>query len=416
MGTRTSPLRMLAFVGDGVFAHVLESQVVMPLRQMGGRAPEVQRALLVLTSWRHRRQPERPAREASIRDGLPGARVFFRFRPPLGIPLQHRVWARHLRAALAECAYTGPAPIIVHCRTPEPAAAAAAVKRRDPRLRIFLDMRGDPLDEIRGSGWVSAYRRRFFRDTLRRAFAGADGLNVVSRRMAEYLRSDGLLERALPMSVVGCCVDTERFHFDPEQRASRRQELGLADKFVVCYCGSMAHWQRPDAVAEAFAAIRGAMPDAHLLAVCREEDVLRAHLERQGIRPTDATFRAAAHREVASYLMAGDVGLLLREDVRTNQVASPVKFAEYLRCGVPVILTPYIGDFGAFATRERVGAAVCFPLEAAEVVQAAQAIRTRHAAEGDGFRQHCSRMAAERLSWEGQIGEILRVYVEMASR
>ncbi len=216
------------------------------------------------------------------------------------------------------------------------------------------------------------------------------------------------------MSVVGCCVDLERFRFDPAVRAQRRQELGLTDKFVVCYCGSMAHWQRPDAVAAAFAAIRGGMADAHLLVISQEAAPLLEHLHRAGIGDEHITVRSAGHREVASYLMAGDVGLLLRENIRTNQVASPVKFAEYVRCGVPVILTPYIGDFGPLACRERIGETVQFPVQADEVLAAARAIRQRHAESGDAYRAQCSRVAAEKLSWEGQIGELLRVYDAMA--
>ncbi|MCK4343634.1 MAG: glycosyltransferase [Phycisphaerae bacterium] len=415
MDATKAPLRMIYFVGEGIFSAIVDSQVIVPLNVIGRAAPDIRRALLILTSIRHRTNPDVPAREKAIRQTLPGAQVLFKYRTILNVPFQHRLWAGKLRAALSECGYDGDDPIIVHCRAGETAAAAALLKRHDPRLRLLVDMRGDPIDEVSRRGVLSWYLRYWFMRTQRAALDGADGLNTVSHRLAEHLRQVGLLKRDLPRSVIGCCVDTERFYYDPALRAQRREEFGLADKFVVCYCGSMARYQRPDAIAEAFAALRNGMPDAHLLAVTREAQALLDHLERLGVGSEHITVRAAAHDQVASYLMAGDVGMLLREDVITNHVASPVKFAEYLRCGLPVILTPYIGDLPALVAREKVGQTVSFPVRAAEVLQAAQAIRARHESSGDEYRQHCSRVAAEQLSWSGQIGKLIELYRTLAS-
>ena len=56
--------------------------------------------------------------------------------------------------------------------------------------------------------------------------------------------------------------------------------MGLDGKFVVTYCGSMAHWQRPDAVAAAFAAIQASMPDAHLLGyISFSHDIMESDVE-----------------------------------------------------------------------------------------------------------------------------------------
>ena len=407
--------RMISFVGDGVFASVLDSQVVVPLQQLGGQAPTLRRALLVLTSQRYRRQPGLAERCAAIRAALPGVAVCLRLRPPFGVPGEAWRWSRYLAAALADLAYTGPAPILVHCRAPQTAAAAGILRRRDPRLRILLDLRGDIVDEVNRAGLLGWHLRRHSRRVLRRALAAADGLNVVSTRLAENLHHDGLLTRELPMAVIGCSVDTQRFHFVPEVRAQRRRELGFDGRFVVCYCGSMAHWQRPDAVAAAYAAIRAGMPDAHLLVLSQEADPLLAHLRAAGVGPEQVTVRAASHTEVASYLMAGDLGLLLRENTRTNQVASPVKFAEYLRCGVPVLLTPYIGDCGALAQRAHVGETIQFPVQPQEALAAARRIRQQHG-PNDEFRQHCTRFAEQALSWKAQIPELLRLYERVAGR
>ena len=59
--------------------------------------------------------------------------------------------------------------------------------------------------------------------------------------------------------------------------------------------------------------------------------------------------------EVQEYLLAADYGLLIRENTITNQVASPVKFAEYLSCGLPVIISDKLGDYSEFVVTNKCG-------------------------------------------------------------
>lgn len=414
MSPAGSPINVISFVGEGVFTPVLDSQVLVPLVQIGRRAPHLRRALLVLTSARHRHDPRLAPRLRAIRDAVPGVPVVSKLRPYLHFPFERRIWGRQLRQALKACGYVSDQAVVVHCRGEAPAAAAAWLRRRDPRLRILWDVRGAAADEIRATGLRGWYYRRAAAATFQQAVRGADAVNTVSHKLAEYLLETGGLDPRVPRTVIGCCADTSRFYFDPALRDTRRKELGLAGRFVLCYCGAMSHWQRPDAVAEAFAAVRADMPDAHLLVVSREAGPLLEHLKRVGVDAADVTVRGAAHDEVAGYLMAADVGLLLRENTLTNRVASPVKFAEYLRCGLPVILTHYIGDFSGFAAEHGVGQAVSFPIQPTEVVQAARALRERLAGEGDAYRESCSRLVGESFSWDVQADKLIDLYERLS--
>ncbi len=73
------------------------------------------------------------------------------------------------------------------------------------------------------------------------------------------------------------------------------------------------------------------------------------------------------HRVIQAWLEPGEVrdvlrecdhGLLVREPTVTNSVASPTKFAEYLCCGLPVIISDHLGDFTALVESERLGIVV----------------------------------------------------------
>ncbi len=408
------PMRVMAMVGEGVFAPVLDSQVLAPLRFIGQRAPHIQRAVLILTSLRSMFQSAVSDRQRAIRAALPDGQVIFRYRLPYNAPYQTWRWSRRLDAAIRACGYTGDAPIIVHCRGQGVALAAIASKRRDPRLRVLLDLRGDSADEAERAPHSRVAAANTRRDALEAAMQGADGLNTVSEKLVDHVRAKCDFDRDVPRTVVGCCADTQRFYYDPALRAARRQALGLADKFVVCYCGSMSHWQRPDQIAAAYAAIQQTMPDAHLLILSREADALVAQLRELNVPADRYTATSAPHDQVASYLMAADVALLLRENILTNLVASPVKFSEYLRCGLPVILTPYIGDFSAFADQHRIGRSIEFPVVPEEAVAAARELRTRLDAEGDALRQRCSEIAGAHFSWDVQIEKLIGLYEQLS--
>jgi glycosyltransferase involved in cell wall biosynthesis len=59
--------------------------------------------------------------------------------------------------------------------------------------------------------------------------------------------------------------------------------------------------------------------------------------------------------DLPQYLIACDYGILIREKSVTNQVASPVKFAEYLACGLPVIISNELGDYSEFVKLNECG-------------------------------------------------------------
>lgn len=133
-----------------------------------------------------------------------------------------------------------------------------------------------------------------------------------------------------------------------------------------------------------------------------------------GVSSADITLRSAPHEQVASFLMAADVALLLRENTLTNRVASPVKFAEYLRCGVPVIMTHYVGDLAEVAVREGVGETVNFPVAPNDIAGAARRLRARLDDDKDDFRRRCSEVAESHLSWGHQLRQLVGLYATLA--
>ena len=59
--------------------------------------------------------------------------------------------------------------------------------------------------------------------------------------------------------------------------------------------------------------------------------------------------------EIPSYLVAADIGFLLREQEQLNSVAPPVKFAEYLTAGLAVVTSPGVGDISDLVQNKNLG-------------------------------------------------------------
>jgi glycosyltransferase involved in cell wall biosynthesis len=128
-----------------------------------------------------------------------------------------------------------------------------------------------------------------------------------------------------------------------EHRAAVRGELGVAaDALLFVYSGTMAAWQKPGESALLVKAVRQHRPDARLLFLTPDQDEARTAVAQTGLE--GVLYRTAKAREVDRYLCAADYGLLLRDESMVNRVACPVKFGEYLACGVRPLLSPNVGD------------------------------------------------------------------------
>lgn len=62
-----------------------------------------------------------------------------------------------------------------------------------------------------------------------------------------------------------------------------------------------------------------------------------------------------ANEKIPELLNAADFGMLLMEEGVQNKVRAPIKFSEYMCCGLPVITTDAAGDAKAEMERLEVG-------------------------------------------------------------
>lgn len=286
---------------------------------------------------------------------------------------------------------------MVHARSHIPAAIALRLKKKFG-VKMIFDVRGLMGDEYVDAGhWrKDSVPYRLTKAAERRALKLADGVVTLTERIWPIIKEwEGLRNRQVMHEVVPCCANLELFKFNQHEREQRRKELGLAGKFVVVYSGSIDGWYLTEEMADFFAVAVREKPDAHLLWLTPgRRERIKSLMDSRSIAADSYTVLAADPREVSSYLSASDVGLAFIKPCFSKLASSPTKYAEYLGCGLPLIINAGVGDSDALVLREQAGALVT-TFDEVEYRRVAALIDT-FANNVDQTRAH-TRSVAERL-------------------
>lgn len=248
---------------------------------------------------------------------------------------------------------------MVHARSTVPAAIALGLKKLFG-IKMIFDVRGLLADEYVDAGhWrKTGIKYRLTKTMERRCLAGSDGIVTLTERIWGIVEEwPQVRDRGLAHRVIPCCVDLERFRFDPASRVERRAELGLHDEFVLVYSGSVGGWYLTREMADFFVALLAMWPNAHFLwLITTGQDKVESILKARGVATSRYTVRSVPSPDVPSYLSAGDAGIALIKPCFSKLASSPTKNAEYLACGLPLIINSGIGDSDSLIEREGAGA------------------------------------------------------------
>jgi glycosyltransferase involved in cell wall biosynthesis len=285
------------------------------------------------------------ASAALERDGVTWAPLSYHKRPPLvstAFDIAAGVWrcvglARQRGVRL------------FHGRGTVAAAVACAAARVTGSL--FFDDADGPLSQeyVDGGRWrrgSMAHRATAWAE--RRFFLDADAVAVLTERR----RSEVEGATHAPITVLPCAVDTHHFRPEGGRAARLREELGL-EGIVLVYSGKAGGWYREDIVMD-FARTAGEVLGNVTLLVLTPDDPahFRALADARGVR---CVVRAVDRDEMPAFLSTADAGLSFRLDAPSQRASSPIKNAEYLACGLPIVTTPGAGDYPDLVARERVG-------------------------------------------------------------
>jgi hypothetical protein len=183
---------------------------------------------------------------------------------------------------------------------------------------------------------------------------GADNRIAVSNELVKYW-SECFSYNGNAHSVIPCTLSEEfNFHFPSESQIETfREKLGyISSDIVFIYSGSSAGWQSFELVDAFMNELMNGNKSIKLIILANNFDgdyeILKNHKENVHITWVKQS-------EVKNYLLVADYGIIYREQSITNKVASPVKFGEYLSCGLKVVISENLGDYSKLAEENDLG-------------------------------------------------------------
>jgi glycosyltransferase involved in cell wall biosynthesis len=188
----------------------------------------------------------------------------------------------------------------------------------------------------RRSGWERTERFALHEALERQAALRADHVVVLSRFLAEHVRNWGVAEARIIIVPNG--VDAEAFRPLPRDPALRVR-LGVGPgAFLVGFAGALTRYEGLDTLLEAVALLRcrGIDAAAVLIGEGEEEARLRRLARRRGV-PAVFTGRVP-FASVPAYLNACDALPFPRRRSGVTMMVPPLKLAEAMACGVPVVV------------------------------------------------------------------------------
>tara|TARA_B100001059_G_scaffold43638_1_gene35957 strand:- start:14797 stop:16032 length:1236 start_codon:yes stop_codon:yes gene_type:complete len=233
------------------------------------------------------------------------------------------------------------------------------------QIRIIFDFRGvvseeyinslgyTHINEVKKNSVIKKYNRLLL--TQSKMYNLSDKIFCVSNMMKEYVTKYS--QNAKEIIVIPGAADSNQFYFDKELRYKIRKDNDISpnDKVIV-YCGRLDSFY---CVKEDVFLIIGEILklDCHFKFLCLTPDLKSANLliKKNNLNINQVILKHIPYDDVNSYLNASDYALLIRQNIQTNFVSSPTKVAEYLLCGLPIIISKKVGDFSKYISDNNFG-------------------------------------------------------------
>ncbi len=302
---------------------------------------------------------------------------------------------------------------IVHARG-YVAALVALFVRRGGASRFLFDMRGFWVDEKVEAGHWRAYGflYRLGKWWERRFFERADAIVSLTKAGVQALPALGYdISDTVPTVVIPTCVDLQRFKpikKDPDLIGP----LGLESKLVIGCVGTMSNWYLRTEMLRYLAYLSKSTQALRVLIVTREDHkTLRRDAVASGV-PDAMVLTRASFSEMPRYMSLFDAGLFFIRPTLSKRASAATKLAEFLSCGVPVILNDGVGDSGAIVRHHDVGVVLTATNQEAF---AASLPPVRALFSGLEMSERCRRVASELFDVEKGTEKYRKLYESLDS-
>lgn len=226
------------------------------------------------------------------------------------------------------------------------------------RVQLLYDCRGFyPEERVDGNIWkkdgILFKLAKFYEE---KCLSYADWIVCLTYKAREIMQSK-IYFRSEPdkIEVIPTCADTEKFK-PRVKNPDLVTKLGLQDKFVFIYCGSIGTWYMLDEMLEFFKAAKTINPKSFFLILTDFGELVRQKIEQRGLNLNDFYITYVDYNEIHQWFSLADVGISFIAPAYSKKSSCPTKFAETLSCGIPMVINEGIGDTDLFVKKYKLGA------------------------------------------------------------
>lgn len=191
----------------------------------------------------------------------------------------------------------------------------------------------------------SKFRRIVFKILLRFSLCKSSKLVVVTTTMLKSLAKSYGLKTTDNTYVLPCT-----------SRLRKSQKKRIENSY--CYIGGLSAWQNVDIILQLFESVLESNPKAHFYFATPNHQAAK-QLISTSVKPTTelsiTLLNVSSENEVAHFLSSMQYGFLIRSNNILNQVASPIKLAEYLSMGVNVIQSESLIEYSLLLKTHNAG-------------------------------------------------------------
>lgn len=198
-------------------------------------------------------------------------------------------------------------------------------KHKDLNVKVVSDIRGSVYEETllykKFNPVLFKLKLSTHKNNLKYLYKFTDFVSCVSNELKEYVLAR--TQVAANKVYVNHCLAADNFIYSDKVRNEYRSKLGIKEKEILFLfsTGGGGNWQNT----------------SDIITKIADKGYKILNLSRQKIDKKNVINLFVPFEEVPKYLNAVDLAVVWRDDNIVNNVASPVKFSEYVCVGLPVI-------------------------------------------------------------------------------
>lgn len=280
------------------------------------------------------------------------------------------------------------------------------------RLKIAFDSRGASAEEMVYQKRMDASLEISYKRLLAQEKAMislSDIVLCVSQALIEYHKNKTNI-RDDRFHVNSCNADSRLFFYDVGVRKVSRDKHNISEnELIFVYSGGLdMKWHIPGELFKLFKQITASVPRSKILILSKDKvpTELFGMIDSQRVILT-----TAENEEINHYLNMADFGIIIRENIALNNVASPTKFAEYMLAGLPVLISEGLGDFTSLVREHKFGEVVSVPLDEGGSTRALHSLVAMNI-----DRSSIASFGLNHLSKESALARIIQIYKTLGNK